>query len=439
MNESTNHTNGGGDARGHADHTDQHFHDVRRFFWRNYMAHSIEGGLFMGGSTFLAADSVMPAMIKSLGGPTWLISLMPMMMTLGFMMPQILTAHVVERLQWVKPFIMATGIVQRLPYAIAALGLYFLAITHPALVLALVALTPLFSGLAGGFSYGAWVELVSKVIPPERRASAWAIRYTLSAFIGIGAGSVIKDVLTDHPGPTGYALLHIIAFAFLAASFVIFAIIREVVPPRRRSSHRDLFENLRDMPDLLRRDPILRRFLCMRTLDTGVQIMVPFLGIHALAVTGRPESALGYLVTSQMTGMIIGNVLAGYLGDRHGGRILIIGARASVFAACVAATLAHAYYGFIAVYFLLGFGIVLSNIGIATLSIEIAPHERRPTYQALISLVVLPAALLSAFICTVVRAGFGVFAPAAFLAALTSVGSFIFLLKIPEPRHRADR
>mgnify|MGYP001019997488 CR=1 FL=1 len=414
----------------------QHLHEVRRFFWRNYIAHVVEGGLFIGGMTFLSAESVMPAIIKTLGGPPWLISLTPMLMMLGFTAPQILTAHVVERLQWVKPFVMIVGIVQRLPYLIAALMLYFLADTHPTLVLIVVAATPLMSGLAGGTSVVAWVELISKVIPAHRRSSAWAIRYAITACIGIGAGSVIKDVLSEHPGAKGYALLHVITFAFLMLSFAVFSVIREVVPPRQRSRSRNLFENINDLLPLLRGDKTLRCFLSMRMLDTGIMIMLPFLGIHALSVTGREQSALGYFVTAQMSGSILGNLVAGYLGDRTGGKLPIVLARISILCASLAAMITHSYAGFMTVFFLTGAGMTMSAIGISTLSIEIAPHERRPTYQALISLAFLPAALIAASISTLVRMGLHMFAPAALLSALASLGSLYFLLRIKEPRQR---
>ena len=43
------------------------------FTFANYAMMTIDGGLFMGGLGFLAAQTLMPKMIQSLGGPIWLI------------------------------------------------------------------------------------------------------------------------------------------------------------------------------------------------------------------------------------------------------------------------------------------------------------------------------------------------------------------------------
>ena len=45
---------------------------------RNYLVHCADGGLWMGAMAFVAADTIMPSLVRSLGGPTWLIALTPM-------------------------------------------------------------------------------------------------------------------------------------------------------------------------------------------------------------------------------------------------------------------------------------------------------------------------------------------------------------------------
>jgi len=413
-----------------------HIAEVRQFFWRNYVSHSIEGGLFIGGMAFLAGDTVMPSMIKSLGGPEWLIALMPVIMSLGFMLPQLLTAHRVEQLQWVKPFVMFTGIFQRTPYLAAALALFLLAGTHPMLTLAIVAATPLVGGIAGGLSFSAWIELISKIIPERRRSSAWAVRYIIGAAIGIGAGSVIRSVLRDHPGPAGYAMLHLHASAFLWLSYLAFAAIRETrKPPGIIATPRGLHENLRSLPHLLRSDIQLRRFLGMRVCGLGLNIMIPFLAIYALRVTGHDESFLGHFVTAQMTGGIIGNLLAGYLGDRYGGKLPVFIGRVLLLALSIAAVVNRSETGFVVIFFTLGFAVFLENVGATTLSIELCPHDRRPTYMAFISAVIMPCTLLAAAVSTVVRVATGGIALAAALSAALLALSFYFLVRLREPRH----
>ena len=408
---------------------------MRRHLRRNYIVHFVEGGLFSGGLAFIAMDSVLPTMVRSLGGPNWLISLMPMLLFLGFMWPPLFMAHVTEKLHSLKRFAVLLGVPQRLPFLLAGCALWFWAEDYPRLVLVLVALSPLMAGICGGIVWGAWVELTSRMIPPNRRSSVMALRAIFGAGIGIFAGSVIKTVLENNPGPQGYAILHFIAFGVAMLSFLAFLFIKE---PRRipdtKTSQRGLIANLKSMPAIVRGDTRFRFFVIGQAFGAGFFIMTPFLAIHALEVVDRGEAFLGVLVQAQMIGNISGNFLAGWIGDRWGGRIVLLWSKLIFIALALGAIYNVAEWGFMLLFFLFGFGFSFHLVGRSTLSIEICPEVRRPTYLALMQFLLLPAMLVSAVLATTVREVFGTLQPAAILAAIAMTLSYFFLRKIQEPR-----
>ncbi len=410
--------------------------EVRQYFWHNYLAHCIEGGLYMGGLTFIAADSVMPAMISLLGGANWLIALMPVMTLLGTAWPALLIAHRVEQLYWMKPFILITSLIQRLIYLLAALALIFLARTHPVAAVLIAAFAPFVAGSIGGTVICAWMELVARVIPSDRLASSWAIRKILTAIIGIFAGGIIKTVLDQHPGAQGFGILHLYTFAGLMCSYFIFAMIRETkpLPPHPDRPNRTFLENMRSLPEIIRTFPDFRRFLWIKLLTMGIYIPAPFLAIHALETSGRGPGFLGELVMAQMGGTIVGNIMAGWLGDRRGGRILLIIARLSLIALCLGAVFAHSAAAFLALFFLFGFGLNFNEVGEATVTLEIVPWERRPTCVALITAVTLPGMLLAAGLSTVLRSLTHSIIPSVLLAVVTLAASLLSTLHIEEPR-----
>jgi MFS family permease len=409
--------------------------EMRRFFWRNYLANGFEGGIYIGGMALLSADSILPAMIKSLGGPTWLISLMPMMMMLGCIWPPLLTAHWIEGMTHVKPLCMVTGFLQRLPAGIAGIFLLTCADTHPGLVLSVAALAPLVSGLAFGVSMGAWMEMVTRIIPEERRASCWAVRYLVTAVIGVAAGVIVKWVLAESPGAIGYGYLHLICFAFLMLSFAVFSMIREMPRPTHLTTNgRGFSDNIKSLPALVAGNPPLRRFLMGRVLRSGLFVVTPFLAIHALETTGNSDAYLGQLVTVQMIGGIVGNIAAGYLGDRFGGKGVLVVARVILAAVAPLAALSQTSWGFLAVFFLLGFGNYADRVGGATLSVELCPEDRRPTVMSLMMTISFPSMLAAAAASTVLRETCDSLLPAAGVAAFCLLTSVVFLWGIPEPR-----
>ena len=408
---------------------------MEKLFWRNYILNGIEGGFYIGGLAYLSADVIMPVMINSLGGSTWMVAMMPVLMAIGFMTPPLLTAHLVEQLHRVKPFVMTMGLIQRLPFLGASLALFFLADDHPRLVLYFVFFCPFLSGLFGGLAMTAWMELVSKIIPPNRRSSSSALRNIIAAILGLIAGKVVESILSDYPGTYGYAILHLIAFGFLACSYVFFCFIKEPddLPPKK-VPRRSFLENLRSMPALLKTDRRLGRFAMVISLMSGLFIMTPFLGIHVLETTNKEESFLGVLVMTQMAGGIFGNILAGFLGDRYGGKIVLIIAQVMFLVVCTGAVINTSVFGFGVIYFLYGLSFFLYMVGRMTLNLEICGPQRRPTFVAMISSLNCIFMFSAAGIASIVSKYTTGISKAALLTASMITVAIFFLGRVKEPR-----
>jgi len=406
--------------------------EVERYFWRNYLAHSIEGGIYMAGLTFVAGPTVLPPLVKSLGGPAWLVSLMPVMMMVGFTVPQIFTAHLIERLSRYKPLLMVTGLLQRLPYLVAGLVLLFLARSHPRLTLAVCALTPLVSGLFGGTTSTAWTGLVARTIPERRLSSSWALRFVIMSALGIFAGFMVKKILHVYPGPPGYARLFLAAFAFLSLSYMIFALVKEVgeteiAEGAERTSFR---RNVKDIPALLRGEA-LWNFIWMRVFDMGIFILVPFMAIYARKTTGLSEEFLGELVLAQTAGAIAGNVIGGMVGDRWGARILLYMNKVVFFLMCGLLLAWRTKAGFYTAFFLYGVGNFLNVIGVLTLSIQITRGKKRATSLALIAVFLVPAMIGATQLGAMLWGGGESLVPPAGCAAAATAAAWVFLKRIP--------
>ena len=415
----------------------QHQAETRRYFWRNYAAHAADGGFFGGGLAFVDARTVLPTMVMSLGGPPWLISLMPIMFLVGIAIPPIFTAHLIDRVTRFHPLLMTTGVFQRLPYLLAGIALLAAAADSRGVMLAAVALAPLTCGIACGSTMTGWQQLVMRTIPEGRRSSVMALRLGLSGIIGLGAGWVVKAVLEAWPEATGYAILHFAAFVALAMSYVAFCLIREtaVRPPAARPH--GLRENLRAIPHLLRSAGNLRTYLVAVALLNGIYIVVPFLAIHAQHVLGRPESYIGDLLIVQMAGIIAGNLAAAYLGDRFGGKMVIVVAQVVFIALAGWSIVAETDGAMQTIFFLFGFAISAIQVGTVTVTMDICPAERRATHLAIIAVVNLPSMLVATGIGGLLWTGPQRYTLVAGLAIAAVALSLAMMSRLREPRGRA--
>ncbi|MFN0079641.1 MAG: MFS transporter [Prosthecobacter sp.] len=409
----------------------QHHPQVVR---RNFICHCLEGGLYMGGVAFLQPETVMPKMVEQLGGRAAIIAIMPVLLPAAFAMAGLFVSPRVERLTHFKPWVMTFGLLQRLPYLITGLLLWFVPDAGPWL-LPVVVLTPVISGLIGGVGVVAWMEMVTRMVPERVRAAGWAARYITQACIGMGAGAVIHQTLTHLPGQRGYALLHLIAFGFLLLSWLAQLFMRELPVAHHYHPHTGSYWSyLRSLPGLLVAQPRLLRLIAARFTGMGYLMVVSFLTLHALHTTGRPEADEGHFVSFQNIGTILGSLLAAWLGYHCGGKVLLILSRLVCVALCVWACLTHSFSGFTAAYFILGFGLFLDRVGDLTLTAELCPPERRSTLQAVLGFCNVWSLLLATSLGGVIYSLSGSFYLVAMLAAILSLISILILRGIPEPR-----
>ncbi len=409
----------------------QHHPQVVR---RNFICHCLEGGLYMGGVAFLQPETVMPKMVEQLGGRAAIIAIMPVLLPAAFAVAGLFVSPLVERLTHFKTWVMTFGLLQRLPYLITGLLLWFMQ-DAGAWLLPVVVLTPVISGLIGGVGVVAWMEMVTRMVPERVRAAGWAARYIMQASIGMGAGAVIHQTLTHLPGQRGYALLHLIAFGFLLLSWLSQLFMRELPAANHYHPHTGSYWSyLRSLPGLLGAQPQLLKLIAARFTGMGYLMVVSFLTLHALHSTGRPEADEGHFVSFQNIGTILGSILAAWLGYHCGGKVLMIISRLVCVALCVWASLTHSFSGFTAAYFILGFGLFLDRVGDLTLAAELCPPERRSTLQAVLGFCNVWALLLATSLGGVIYSLSGSFYLVASLAAVLSLVSILLLRGIPEPR-----
>jgi predicted MFS family arabinose efflux permease len=374
------------------------FGSGRSFLWRNYIGLALDNGLFAGGMALIAADTVLPKAMESLGAGNLLISLAPVLVSIGFIWPQTLVAHRVERMASFQRSVVILGALQRLPYLLAGTALLLFGESMPSLALASLVLAPFLCGTVGGIQVGAYIQMTRRMLPDNRRASYLAIGAIIASLLGLVAGVVIHRVLSVHPGAVGFGLLHLIAFAVLMLSLLVMSLLREPPPMAPVSRGIGLRENLRSLPGILRGDRVFRDFVLMRILLAASGLVMPFLGLHALKQTHAETAFLGILVMAQTVGAILGNVSSAWLGDRYGaGRPVFLGA------VVLAAALGSLPWitdrvGFELLFAAYGFGWASNQVGVKTLGLAIAPAGRLPTYSSMGSLITLPAMLGAALL-----------------------------------------
>ena len=175
-------------------------------------------------------------------------------------------------------------------------------------------------------------------------------------------------------------------------------------------------------------------FVVTRFLFILIFVVIPFLSIRAIDRTGSEISLVGILVISQMIGFIAGNVLSGYLGDRHGVRLPMIAGRLILILAIGLVLAATTKWLFMVVFFCLGFGLSTGQVGDMTMVIDFAPPYRRKFFFAVMSVLMVPGLLLAALISAILQYVPGSFHLACAVSAIGMGASLFSLLRLRDPR-----
>ncbi len=417
-----------------------HRAEMARHLRRNYTLHALEGGVFMGGVAFVQPQAVMPKMVESLGGANWMIALVPLLMQMAMVLPQPFVLQHVERRAFVKRYIVVVGLGQRLSFLATGLLLLLVGDAFPAIALAAVMLMPLALGLTTGALAAAWQDYVAKTVPENRRSSLWGLRQLIGTLIGLGAASGISLVLMAFPGATGYGILFLAAFACTMVSYLLFMWTRETtLPPQNPGEPLKPLRFFRSIPQILRNDGRLARYLAARILGAGCFIIIPFLSIYMLKLLGREEQFLGVLVNAQILGTFAGTFAGAYLGDRFGGKSVLMLSLLAFVAVSLAAPFVQSEWQALALFFVFGGALNLRMIGTPILDMEMAPPAQRIRYLTLTAMLGLPGLLLAWGAAWLIRDHTTSLMALAIPAAATSLAAAVLLLGVAEPRRHPPR
>ena len=429
----------------------------RAYRW-NFSLMGLDFSLFTFGLSFTSAAAVLPLFIHHLTASNLALGAIPAAQAAGGQIVPLFTARYTEGLRYKKPFILGWTVLERLPYLALAVSTPLLALSHPD-VLLWTLLAMLFLGnFAGGVTFSAWLDMIARMLPADWRGRLFGLSSALAGLLGIAGGALAATLLARESWPTAFALCFACTFGCTVISFACLALVREPEPepdrrpePLARSGGSARIEGkarvgrpgqqatlLGGLRVLLREDPNFVRYIWANGLLVASGVATAFYDIAAKRWFALSDAQAGLYAVVLLLATTLGNVLWGYLGDRHGHkRVVEAGALCTVLAALLAAVSRDPGWGpvaFGAVFAASGLGASALQLATLTFVTDFAPATRRPTYIGLASAARAPFAIAPPLLAGLLadRLGYG----AVFLVAagLATVGGLLILRGVRDPR-----
>jgi MFS family permease len=403
---------------------------------RNFVVMGLDLTLFVLGINFASVYGILPLFVRHLSASNLALGAIPALRAAN-LLPPLFVAGLTEPLPHKKPFVIAWTVVERLPYLALALATPLLATTRPTVLLWLLFAMLALSTLAGGMATPAWLDLISRMFPPNWRGRFFGLSSALGGLLGV-AGSAGAAFLFEHFGwSNGGALCFGCTFVCLAVSFVFISLGREPAatqPTPPRQAHPSASASWRRFPALVREDTNLRAYLLAVALATCAGAAAAFYVVDAKRALGLSDAEASLFAVLLLIASTVGSVLWGYVGDHRGHRLVVVaGAACTGGAALVALAARQAWggaVGYCVVFALVGLGSSALQLASLTFIVDFAPPAQRPTYIGVAMLAQAPfafgAPVLAASVAN--RYGYGaVFALAAISGMLATlvVGRYV--------------
>lgn len=399
---------------------------------RNFVANVFDGALFSFALSFVSVHTILPVLVRNIGGGNIAVGLIPVVWIVGFNAPQVLVAHRVQRQAFKKPLLLRTAMVQRIPWLFLALVMLW-GVNRLSADLTLVLFFTVFAmaAVGGSLNLPVWFDLIAKLTPVTLRGRLLGLRMLGGSLLGVIGGWVSALVLASVAYPLSYALLFALAFAAMMISYVCLVCLREAAPSQQ-SAH--LPVSLGTLVTTLRTQKAFRAFLigdCLLTISMMGAAFYAVAGVQRFALS---NAYAGTFTMVMMATTMAASVLIGAAADRFGHRMNLLIAAAAVLCGSVGAIVSSGVEAYMAVFVCAAVALTSAQVSRLPFLAELVHETDRPRLIAVANLVTSPWSL--SWIVAGWLADTHGFTPVFVVAGLFAAASFLWNSRmVVEPRH----
>jgi MFS family permease len=362
---------------------------IRQHIRRNYTLGVINGAIFGFVDAIWAPSLVLALFVAQLGGSNLLIGLLPAIYNGGWFLPQFLISHRLDRLPLKKGPYLAAAVVRIVCLILIVATTFMIGPSNPTLLLTLFFLFYVTYSFVAGFAGNAFMTMVAKIIPVQRRGSFFGMRDLTGTAAGMLAGYLILLALAPQGGlafPYNFGIIFVLTLITVTFGLGIFGL---VVEPRDTASDNGVTfrEQLRAARRVWHENEMFRRFLITRIVLALADVATPFYAIFATRQLGAPEQIVGLYIGLTTLAAMVTNPVWSWISDHRGNRPMLFAAAitaltmpliAFVFGRFPPSPLLVTPFGLLFVFY--GAGRTAGNIAFPTYLLEIAPAAERSLY-----------------------------------------------------------
>ncbi len=295
---------------------------MEKYYWWNFISLVFDSAIYNFSVSALSQDTIVPYFVNQLTDKSWIVGLVPAIFYLGYFLPQLIGAYLVNGKKKKKPFVLKVAIAERFGIFLIALIAQLMGFFTRPFTLVLFLFAYLIFSLTNGMIMPGYGDFISKSII-RNRGMFYGFMNGLGGLIGFGASLLSRYLLDSYAFPTNIRMLFWIALASSVISPFIIANLKEEPYPVTRKTE-TLADFIKAIPSYVKNQPDFKRFMISRAVIGFGVLGNSFFALYGTAKFSQSTGSLAiFTMIILFTQSLIG-FLWGWLGDRFGYKMVYV-------------------------------------------------------------------------------------------------------------------
>jgi len=349
----------------------------------NHIRNILHGFFLTIGTTIAEPATILPLIVNYFGGSSMLVGLFAALLRGGAIIVQLFAAFKAQSYPLMLPYLRRVFLIRFLAWFGIGVAIILFGENHPNLTLLSIGIGLFIFSFSAGFGAIYFKDIVAKVFSHKFRGKTMAYRQFFSALGGLLSGALAGFVLETFEAPMSFGYLFMISAFVMGLGYLAFATVDEPVKEEIAPRENSFKKFLQSAATLLKRDKDLQVQITTFLFAYGYLIALPFIILNAKENIQLTGIAIGTLITAQMVGAMLSNLVWGKISGNGLNRLTANIALTLHIIAIILAFNATTLYEYIAIFFLVGAATDGNRIASGNLILILAPPEKRPIYVAL--------------------------------------------------------
>ncbi|MBU0719993.1 MFS transporter [bacterium] len=341
-------------------------------------------GFFLSiGTTIAEPSTILPLIVHAFGGGSILVGLFAALLRGGAIIVQLFAAFQAQSYERMLPYLRRVFLIRFFAWFGIGVAIILFGESHPDVTLFFIGLGLFIFSFSAGFGAIYFKEIIAKIFTHKFRGKSMAYRQFFTAFGGLISGSLAALILEVFEPPLSFGYLFMISAFLMGFGYLAFSSVDEPLKTEVARRENSFKRFLRNALDTLKSDKELQVQVSTFLLAYAYLIALPFIILDAQSKIELSAAAIGILITTQMVGAMLSNIIWGRLSGSGKNRRTANLAIGMHLLAIAAAFGADTLYEYMFIFFLVGAAADGNRIASGNLILILAPPPKRPLYIAL--------------------------------------------------------